>query len=136
MLINNNYSVTALRTNKHCTPGEYPSKPIDLVLAIWKRFDHWLNSIKRNPVNLPEMRPELFDDGELIVNRCLELWDRFYEEWIYRDAIMIPYHDLLRNPEAALERYGGANRWHRTSNEWNNQGPDKLPEWRREMYLA
>lgn len=138
MLINNNYDAVALKTGKHDLPGGYPFKPVDLVLAIRKRFDHWMGSILRTPVNMPETHPEIYYDGELNPLDAVKLHARFYREWRengHAPVVEIAYEDLLRHTRECLTDVAKAVEFGRTTTEFNNNGPDRLPEWRRTMYL-
>lgn len=138
MLINNNFDAVALKTGKHNLPHEYQYKPVDAVLAIRKRFDHWMGSILRTPVNVPETRPEIYYDGELGLRDAVRLYKRFYTEWednAHAWYEQIEYADLLRNPEVCLTGIANKLGWGRTSLAWKSDGPDQIPDWRRRMYL-
>ena len=137
-LVTNNYTVSVNRTGKHHLPGEYTHPTVEATLVIRKRFAHWLTSVERNRVNLYKMRPEMYPGDKLDIRAALDVWENFYAKWYAQDGVVqIEYERLLRDPEATMGAVAGYLRWqrHPAQGGFKVGGPDKLPEWRREMYL-
>jgi hypothetical protein len=136
MLMSNNYCVALRRPGKHNLPWEYYYNTGSVFLVIQKRIDHWLNSIYRNPVNLPEMRPKLFKGGELVIQKAVELYGDFYDAWAKEHSVMVDYTELLRDPIPILSGIAREHNWRRhPAQEWNFAGPDKLSDAKRAFYL-
>jgi hypothetical protein len=137
-MIQNNYLVGVAKNGKHNLPGEYSHPPVDATLVIRKRVDNWLRSIMRKKVNLPKYRPELYPGGRLDTLKAHELHRSFYAEW-YRQpcVVQVEYERLLRSPELLLGAVAARLEWRRHPGqpEFLLEGPEQVPEWRREMYL-
>ena len=138
LLVANNYAVDVIKTGKHHMPGEYQHSETDATLVIWKRFDHWLCSALRTPVNLPDQRREMYDGGRLVTTRAAELYSDFYSSWVKAgNVLMVSYSNLLADPQGVLGKIAKELGWRRQSPQgiWRPDGPDQLKDWRRDMYL-
>lgn len=137
MLVSNNFAVDVRKLDKHDFPAECHRKDGSVVLAIHKRIDHWLNSIQRNPVNLPETRPALFGNGELVPSEAVDLYNSYYGAWMDEpDVIFVDYTALLKRPVTILEGIAALHGWGRhPAQEWNFQGPEHMSAAKRAFYL-
>ena len=137
MLVSNNYCVDVNKLNKHAMPDEADFSKADIVLAIFKRLDLWIGSALRTPTNLPEMRPEMYHDGRLVAEKAVDVYGKFYAAWAQQDnVIAVSYADLLRDTVGVLTDLAKRLGWGlQPAHQWRLCGPDKMPEWRKEMYL-
>ena len=136
MLVSNNYCVELHKPGKHNLPWEYFYPTGAVYLVIYKRIDYWLNSIQRNAVNLPEMRPKMYNNGELVISKAVELYGDFYDAWAKEKTVMVDYTELLRGPQGVVARIAREHNWGRhPGQEWNLAGPDKFSTVKRAYYL-
>ena len=140
-LLANNYDALVLSETKHDFPSTFRFRE-DLtgVVVIYKRLDHWLNSIARFPATLPQQYPAIYHNGALDMVAAARLYDDFYTQWgQYPRVCLVAYEDLLDRADtmtaAIAQRFGLAPIGRK---EFYDKGPqwDRMNQGKIDFYLS
>lgn len=72
-------------------------------ILICKSFKHWFESVKRNPADLKQKRPEIFKENEIDIFEAEELYRDFMSDWSYFVDYTISYEYLISDFDKALK---------------------------------
>lgn len=82
-------------------------KPIECncqIVLIYKPFDIWFKSVKRNQADLKIKRPEVFVDGKLNEHECFKFHSNYHFIWFRYADYKMNYITLLEDYDKELSK--------------------------------
>ena len=138
---------------KHARIGTYPNAPEEMkrdnvgVILIRKRFDFWIESVKRKPCGIQKDFPQLWYPNAAARNRekVLAFHRNWYHNWeagLVRAEVpylYVEYLDLLKDLDREMSRIQKRFGVEKTGEHWNNpelvKASPLFNRQRREYYL-
>ena len=102
--------------------------PDEIFILVVKEKQKWIESILRNPADLKQKRPVIFNNGAIDVLKASALYDFYHNRWSklnYHNLLFVSYETVLSDVNSFLRGISILFGLERKRKKWEN--PSKVP---------